>query len=245
MPRGLLIAAVLLAAGCGGAKHTAAPAAPLWHDCVRANEQHGFVRTADGTKIAYVETGHGAGGIVFAHGARGDLCDFIDLLRDKRLAGFRLLAFDYRGNGLSDYPAYPKSVRYRQDVIAVVDKLHHDGARKVAVLGLSRGGPAAIAAAAQLYPKRAQAAIALASIDELVGDDAIAAVHTSRVPLLVLVNRHDLLGLAPTARAIYRASISPDKQLVYAPGQAHADVLAYAPVWNAFVAFLQRELRDN
>ena len=239
----VLIAIALLAAGCGGSKQDAAPSAPLWHDCVRPGEQHGFARAADGTRIAYVEVGHGSAGIVFAHGARGDLCDFVDLLRDRRLSGFRLLAFDYRGNGLSDYPAYPKSVRYRQDVVAVVDELRRDGARRVAVLGLSRGGPAAIAAAAQLYPQRVQAAIALASVDALVGDDAAAAVHTSRVPLLVLVNRHDLLGLAPTARAIYRSSISPDKELVYAPGQAHADVLRYPRVWKAFVRFLRKELR--
>jgi pimeloyl-ACP methyl ester carboxylesterase len=242
MRRGLLIALAMLTAGCGGSKPVASPAAPLWHDCVRADEQHGFIRAADGTRIAYVEVGHGTGGLVFAHGARGDLCDFLGLLRDKRLSDFRLLAFDYRGNGLSGYPAYPKSVRYRQDVIAAVDKLHADGARNVAVLGLSRGGPAAIAAAAQLYPERVQAAIALASIDALIDDNAAAAVHASQVPLLVLVNRHDLLGLAPTARAIYRASISPDKHLVLAPGQAHGDVFRYPRVWNAFVAFLHKEL---
>jgi pimeloyl-ACP methyl ester carboxylesterase len=242
MRRGLLVALVVLAAGCGGSKRAAAPPAPLWHDCVRAGEQHGFVRTADGTRIAYVEVGRGTGGIVFAHGSRGDLCDFLDLMRDPRLAQFRMLAFDYRGNGLSDYPAYPKSVRYRQDVIAAVGKLRADGARKVAVLGLSHGGPAALAAAAQLYPERAQAAIADASLDAVVGDDAAAAVHASRVPLLVLVNRHDLLGLAPTARAIYRASSSPDEQLVLAPGQGHGDVFGYPRVWNAFVAFLHREL---
>jgi pimeloyl-ACP methyl ester carboxylesterase len=241
MRRGLLIALAMLTAGCGS-KPVASPAAPLWHDCVRADEQHGFIRAADGTRIAYVEVGHGTGDLVFAHGARGDLCDFLGLLRDKRLSDFRLLAFDYRGNGLSGYPAYPKSVRYRQDVIAAVDKLHADGARNVAVLGLSRGGPAAIAAAAQLYPERVQAAIALASIDALIDDNAAAAVHASQVPLLVLVNRHDLLGLAPTARAIYRASISPDKHLVLAPGQAHGDVFRYSRVWNAFVAFLHKEL---
>jgi pimeloyl-ACP methyl ester carboxylesterase len=213
-----------------------------WHGCVRAGERHGFVRAADRTRIAYVETGSGTGGIVFAHGARGDLCDFMSLLRDPRLRRYRMIAFDYRGNGLSDYPDYPKSVRYRQDVVAAVAQLRRDGARRVAVLGLSRGGPAALAAAAELYPARAQAAIAVASIDELVGDSAIDAVHHSRIPLLVLVNEHDGLGLTPTARAIYRGSISHDKQLVLAPGQGHADVLRFPRVWRAFAAFLRREI---
>jgi len=230
------ITALVLAAPSAGSRNA------LWHDCVRPNEQHGFARAADGTRIAFAEAGHGTGGIVFAHGARGDLCDFMWALRDPRLAGFRTLAFDYRGNGISDYPPYPRSIRYRQDAIAAVTQLRKDGARKVALLGLSRGGPAAIAAAAQLYPKRTQAAIAVASIDELVGDDASRAVHHSRVPLLVLVNEHDGLGLAPTNRAIYRASIARDKHLVLAPGQGHADVFRYPRVWNAFVAFLRREL---
>jgi pimeloyl-ACP methyl ester carboxylesterase len=236
----LPVLAAALLAGCGGSKPEPA-AAPPWHDCVHS-ERHGFVRAADGTRIAYVESGDGAGALVLAHGARGDLCDFIDLVRNPELGQYRVLALDYRGNGLSDNPDYPRSTRYRQDIAAVVRHLRDEGARKIAVLGLSRGGPPALAAAAELYPKQVQAAIALASIDALIDDDAAAAVHTSRVPLLVLVNEHDGLGLAPTARAIYRASISPDKQLVLAPGQAHGDVFGYPRVWKAFLAFLDREI---
>jgi pimeloyl-ACP methyl ester carboxylesterase len=233
----LVLALAGTTVGASGARRTG-----LWHDCVRTGERHGFVRAADGTKIAFAEAGHGTGGIVFAHGARGDLCDFIWALRDPRLQRLRTLAFDYRGNGLSDYPHYPRSVRYRQDVIAAVGRLRRDGARRVAVLGISRGGPAALAAAAQLYPRRVQAAIALASIDSLVGDDAVAAVRGSRVPLLVLVNAQDGLGLAPTARAIYRASAARDKQLVLAPGRGHGDVFGFPRVWKAFLAFLRREV---
>jgi pimeloyl-ACP methyl ester carboxylesterase len=62
------------------------------------------------------------------------------------------------------------------------------------------------------------------------------------VPLLVMVNAHDGLGLTPTARAIYRASASHDKQLVIAPGQGHGDVFRFPRTWNAFVAFLRREV---
>jgi len=217
-------------------------AATMWHGCVHANERHGFVRTADGTRIAYVEAGHGTGAIVFAHGARGDLCDFMWALRNPALQRYRMIAFDYRGNGLSDYPAYPKSVRYTQDVAAVVRQVRRDGAKRVAVLGLSRGGPAAIVEATRLYPRQVQAAIAVASIDELVGDNAVEAVRHSKVPLLVLVNENDGLGLTPTNKAIYRASASKDKQLVLAPGRGHADVFEYPRVWDAFTAFLRREL---
>ena len=217
-------------------------AAALWHGCVHANERHGYIRAADGTRIAYVETGHGTGGIVLAHGARGHLCNFTDVLRDPRLQGYRMIAFDFRGNGLSDYPHYPKSVHRRLDVIAAVRKLRRDGARRVAVLGVSAGGPAAVAAAAQLYPREVQAAIPIASIDALVGDDAVEAVRHSKVPLLVLVNERDGLGLTPTSRAIYRAAATKDKQLVLAPGQGHADVLGYSRPWRAFAAFLRRHL---
>jgi pimeloyl-ACP methyl ester carboxylesterase len=233
-----------LIAALAGAGLIAAPwhASAPWHDCVRAGEQHGFFRAADGARIAYAEGGSGTGGIVFAHGARGDLCNWMWALRDPRLRRFRMLAFDFRGNGLSDYPAYPRSIRYRQDVTAAVAQLRRDGARRVAVLGISRGGPAVLAAAAQLYPKRVQAAVAVAPIDELVGDDSIKAVRSSRVPLLVLVNARDGLGLTPTARAIYGASASPDKHLVIAPGQGHGDVFRFPRVWAAFVGFLRREL---
>jgi pimeloyl-ACP methyl ester carboxylesterase len=240
--RHVAAAIVALTAAAIAFPTAAARTTALWHGCVRADERHGFVRAADGVRIAYAEAGHGTGGIVFAHGARGDLCDWMWALRDPRLQRFRMLAFDFRGNGLSDYPDYPRSIHYRDDVIAAVAQLRQDGARKVATLGISRGGPAAVAAAAQLYPQRAQAAIAVASIDELVGDDAIEAVRRSRVPLLVMVNAHDGLGLTPTARAIYRASASHDKQLVIAPGQGHGDVFRFPRAWNAFVAFLRREV---
>jgi pimeloyl-ACP methyl ester carboxylesterase len=229
---------VLAAAALAAAASLAAP----WHGCVHAGERHGFIREADGTRIAYAEAGHGSGGIVFDHGARGDLCNWMWALRDPRLRRYRMIAFDFRGNGLSDYPHYPLSIRYRSDVIAAVDHLRHEGVRRVAVLGISRGGPAAITAAAQLYPRRVQAAIGVAPIDELVGDDAVSAVRHSRVPLLLLVNAHDGLGLTPVSRALYRASASHDKHLVLAPGNGHADVFGYPPAWRAFTAFLRREL---
>jgi pimeloyl-ACP methyl ester carboxylesterase len=239
--RHAVVALVALIAGAT-AFPTASARTSAWHDCVRAGERHGFLRAADGVRIAYAEAGRGTGGIVFAHGARGDLCDWMWALRDSRLQGFRMIAFDFRGSGLSDFPDYPRSIGYRKDVFAAVAQLRRDGARKVAVLGISRGGPAALTAAAQLYPRRAQAAIAVASIDELVGDDAIAAVRSSRVPLLVMVNAHDGLGLTPTSRAIYRASASPEKQLVIAPGQGHGDVFRFPRAWKAFVGFLRREV---
>jgi pimeloyl-ACP methyl ester carboxylesterase len=219
-------------------------AAP-WHGCVPAGIHHGFLRTSDGVRIAYAEAGHGSGGIVFDHGARGDLCDWVWALRDRRLRRYRTIAFDFRGNGLSDYPHYPRSIRYRNDVIAAVAHLRAEGTKRVAVLGISRGGPAAIAAAAQLYPNRVQAVIGVAPIDELVGDDCVQAVKHSRVPLLLLVNEHDGLGLTPVSRAIYGASISHDKQLVLAPGRGHADVFGYPRVWDAFAAFLRRELSQR
>jgi pimeloyl-ACP methyl ester carboxylesterase len=222
--------------------HNRAGAAAPWHGCVRTDERHGFVRAADGARIAYAEAGSGTAGIVFAHGAHSDLCDWIWALRDERLRGFRRLAFDFRENGLSDYPHYPRSILYRDDVAAAVAQLRRDGARKVAVVGVSRGGPATLVAAARLYPRRVQAAVAIASIDEFVGDDATAAVRGSKVPLLVLVNEHDTLDLTPVARTIYRASASPDKRLVLAPGSGHADVFRTPRVWNAFVGFLRREL---
>jgi len=219
----------------------AALAAP-WHGCVGANEHHGFFRTADGTRIAYVEAGHGTGGIVFGHGANSDLCDWMWALRDPRLQQFRMLAFDFRGSGLSDYPHYPRSTRFRQDVAGAVAQLRRDGAHKVAVVGISRGGPATLVAAARLYPRSVQAVVEIAPIDELVGDYSVDAVRHSRIPLLVLVNARDSLDLTPVARAIYRASASPDKHLVIAPGYGHADVFRYPRVWNAFVAFLRRKL---
>ena len=84
--------------------------------------------------------------------------------------------------------------------------------------------------------------IADATSDELVADDATAALSLSKVPHHGLVNEHDGLGLTPTNRAIYRAAATRDNQLVLAPGSGHADVFRFPRVWRAFTAFLRREL---
>lgn len=74
-----------------------------------------------------------------------------------RMAGFsRLIAFDKRGMGLSDRDVGEYTVEnIAEDALAVLDAV---GAEKVAVFGLSEGGPAATMHAAA-HPERVQAMV--------------------------------------------------------------------------------------
>ena len=70
---------------------------------------------------------------------------------------FRVVAFDGRGNGLSDRPADPAAYHeraYTADAVAVLDAA---GLRSACVLGLSRGGLRALLLAAR-HPERVDGA---------------------------------------------------------------------------------------
>ena len=98
--------------------------------------------TVDGLKLRYIEEGEGPP-VVLLHGASlGSSADvFIRNLSPLARAGFRAIAFDQPGFGLSDVPT-DHSAAYRRDIMPkFLDAL---GITKAAVVGHSQAGNPAV-----------------------------------------------------------------------------------------------------
>src|SRR5712672_3413759 len=89
--------------------------------------------------------GKGERGLVLAHGGRFNKESWEKQARTLASAGFRVLAFDFRGYGKSRGPgdSAPMSAPLHLDVLAAVRYLRKTGAKTVSVVGGSMGGGAA------------------------------------------------------------------------------------------------------
>jgi pimeloyl-ACP methyl ester carboxylesterase len=239
--------AVLVLAGACAAVAAAAAAPPrVWHRCVLRGDHAHVLRfkASDGTKLVGAVWGKGTRGVVLAHGRPADLCMWVPYARRLAASGFRVLAFDFRGAGLSDAPHYPRSIRLDLDVAAAVAALRRDGAASVVPIGTSYGGPAAFVAAARLYPRSVGGVIGLSSIDSSTILNAADAVSRSDVPVQLVATTGDG-DIDVYARAIYAASTSPDKQLLIVPGYEHSTAIFFGPEGRRVEGEMLRFLRAH
>ncbi len=101
-----------------------------------------FVTSADGTKIGYLQLGHGPG-LVLVQGAMGSAQNFMQLARSLSDA-FTVYIPDRRGRGLSPLP-YSKDYRIQKDIEDLEALLAKTDARFV--FGLSSGAVISLQAA--------------------------------------------------------------------------------------------------
>lgn len=119
----------------------------------------------EGVAIAYTTAGAGDLDVLVIGGFVGhlEISPTLPLAARfwERMAGFsRLIAFDKRGQGLSDRDVGEYTLEsIGEDALAVLDAV---GAEKVAVLGFSEGGPAATMLAAA-HPERVEAMVQYAT----------------------------------------------------------------------------------
>jgi len=104
----------------------------------------------DLTRIRYIDAGHGAP-VVFLHGLGASMYAWRKNLAAVAAAGFRVIAFDNRGFGLSDKPPAPyDNAAYAHLVVTLMDSLRLSEA---VLVGHSMGG--AIAAQVAIdFPQR-------------------------------------------------------------------------------------------
>jgi pimeloyl-ACP methyl ester carboxylesterase len=184
--------------------------------------QHVSFPTSDGGVVYADVYGHGERGVVLAHGGRFNKESWEKQARILADAGFRVVAFDFRGYGQSRGPRSKSGfdgVEY--DVLAAVRYLHATGAKTVSVVGASFGGGAA--ADASILSERGE-------IDRLV----LLAAWTDNPPekikgrKLFIVARDDSDGggdlRLPHIRANYEKALDP-KELIILEGSAHAQFL--------------------
>ncbi len=119
------------------------------------HQRIGFCRSADDTRIAYALSGEGytlvKAGHWLTHVERDWNSPIWRPLLDALDASFRVLRYDQRGNGLSDWELKELSLEvFVQDLEAVVDAA---GLQRFALYGTSQGAPIAVAYASR-HPDR-------------------------------------------------------------------------------------------
>jgi len=187
-----------------------------------AQDQVSF-QTPDGWTIHADLYGSGDRGVVLVHGGRFEKSSWAKQANILVSAGFRALAVDLRGFGLSKDG--PQSVRSDfgspLDVLAAVRYLHEKGAKRVSIVGASMGGDAAEGALAQAKPGEMDRVVLLAhgaygSPEKLTGRK------------LFIVSRDDPGpdGQPRLVRIRAQYDKAPDpKELVILEGSAHAQLI--------------------
>ena len=184
-------------------------------------QEHVSFPTQDGWIIHGDLYGTGDRAIVLAHGGRFEKGSWEKQARVLVNAGFRALAIDLRGFGLSKEG--PQSARSDfgspLDVLAAVRYLREKGAKTVSVVGASMGGDAAAEAVAATPGE----------IDRLVllGSGAYGEPEKWKGRKLFIVARDDANDAGPRLpkiRAQYEKAPDP-KELIIVNGSAHAQFL--------------------
>ncbi|GAA4261294.1 alpha/beta hydrolase family protein [Dactylosporangium darangshiense] len=144
--------------------------------------------TPAGTQLVGVELGTGAKGVVLAHQNGSNLCEWLPF--GQRLAGlgYRVLAFDFGGDG--DSGPHRGDDRLDDDVVAAATHLRANGVTDVVLMGASKGGTASLSAAAALRPAPA-AVVSLSAPGLFAGISAADAVPLLKSPALFLAAEND------------------------------------------------------
>lgn len=218
-----MLTVLLILCLCGNAR-TQAPSlsATPPDEEPRVKIQHLSFATEDGGLIYADLYGEGDRGVVLAHGGRFTKESWQPQAQQLAIAGFHVLAFDFRGFGQSHGPGDSDmfTAPVWLDVLAAVRYLRKNGAKTVEIVGGSFGGGAAADASVASQPGEINGLVLLAA-------DWNGPAERIKAPLLVIVARDDANdeGLRlPRIRAWFEKVRQPKKLLVL-EGSAHAQFL--------------------
>jgi pimeloyl-ACP methyl ester carboxylesterase len=185
-------------------------------------QEHLSIPTSDGGVLAADLYGKGDHGVVLAHGGRFNKESWSKQARELEAAGFRVLAFDFRGYGRSKGPGQKDifTAPLHLDVLAAVRYLHRTGSKTVSVVGGSLGGGAAGDASIASQPYEIDRVVFLGS-----APNGPAEKLKSRS--LFIVARDDASGDGPRLPGIRRQyeNAPQPKEMIILDGSAHAQFL--------------------
>jgi len=186
-------------------------------------QQHVSIPTEDGGRIYADIYGRGERGVVLAHGGRRSKDNWAPQARVLENAGFRVLAFDFRGFGQSKGPKQADfdNAPFQLDVLAAVRYLRNAGARHIAVVGGSFGGEACADAVVSAQPGEIERLIELAAASGNLPAEQMT------VPKLIIVAREDANDAGRRLPGIQKSfdRMPEPKQLIVLEGSAHAQFL--------------------
>jgi len=178
--------------------------------------------TEDGGVVYANVYGEGDRAVVLAHGGRFNKESWEKQAQTLALAGFRVLAFDFRGYGKSRGPgdSAPMSAPLHLDVLAAVRYLRKTGVKTVSVVGGSMGGGAAGDASIASQPGEIDRVVFLGAYPN-------GPAEKLKCPSLFIVARDDASEDGPRLPRIqeqYQKAPEP-KTLIILDGSAHAQFL--------------------
>lgn len=194
----------------------------LSFDKTAAKVEHVSFGSEDGAVIFADLYGQGDRGVVLAHGGRFRKESWQSQAEQLARAGYRVLAFDFRGFGKSHGPGDSDmfTAPMHLDVLAAVHYLRQNGAKTVAVMGGSFGGGAAADASIASQAGEINCLILLAG-------EGNGSAERIKAPLLEIVARDDASEDGPRLphiRAWFDKAPQP-KELIVLDGSAHAQFL--------------------
>jgi pimeloyl-ACP methyl ester carboxylesterase len=176
-------------------------------------------QTKDGVRLYMIEAGKGKTTAVLAHGGRSDLCETLTFATRLAAAGYRVVAFDFRGNGRSESPS-TNPLALGTDIAAAVAHARATGAERIFLIGASMGGAAIVQNTSSV---RVEGRISLSGtrLWPGFGINDPAGVARIRAPFLYLGSRDDSRAPLQEALGIFRRVGAADKRTAIYPGSDH------------------------
>jgi alpha/beta superfamily hydrolase len=184
-------------------------------------QEHVSFPTEDGGVVYADIYGKGERGVVLAHGGRFNKESWEKQAQELAKAGFRVMAFDFRGYGQSRGPQSKSGydgVEY--DVLAAVRYLRKTGAKSVSVIGASFGGSAAADASIAAKPGEIDRLVLLAAWT----DGPAEKMKGRKLFIVARDDANDDGPRLPKIRENYEKAVGP-KELIILEGSAHAQFL--------------------
>jgi pimeloyl-ACP methyl ester carboxylesterase len=217
-----LVAAPLVLSAASAAGTVGAPSPTLTQACGDAyglTARSFWQKTGDGVRLYMIDAGSGKTAVVLAHGGRSDLCDTLPFATRLVAAGYRIVAFDFRGSGRSESPSTNR-LALGKDLAAAVAHARATGAERVFLIGSSMGGAAIVQNTSTL---RVEGRISLSGtrLWPGFGVNDPAGLPRIRAPFLYVGSRDDWRAPLEEALGIFRRVGAADKRTAFYPGSDH------------------------
>jgi hypothetical protein len=259
-PRAWLVAAAVAlgsTAGCSAPAGPASPAGPpaaprnttatrdaaaptasapeALDGCLDPGQAHLLAPVADGSRsLQAVAIGAGSRAVILSEQSDRNPCGWLPLVPKLTAAGYQVVLWDYGTGAPAD------------ELRAILAAARSAGARRVALVGASKGAKTSVVAAATAGD-RVQGVVSL-SAESVLAPDIQVDDYAARLatPVLFVTAARDGYGAAEAGRDFVREAPSRDKRLLTVPGSDHGvDLLTgtqAATVTGALLDFLHRVL---
>lgn len=222
MLRALTIIALILCVTTTAAAGTAEDPPPLTEVCGSTNglEARSFwLQTYDRVRLYAYEAGSGKTTLVLAHGSYSEVCETLTFAGKAVANGYRVVAFDFRGEGRSQSPS-KNGLAFGRDFAAAVVHARRTRAEGVFLIGSSSGGAAVVH---NTSPLRVNGRVSLSGIRfrRGFGFNNYRGLARVRAPFLFVGARLDPYTPLKEVRRMFRRIGASDKRMVMYPGGDH------------------------